>query len=75
MCVMIGKTNYRPNDRQDNCRQDNRRNNYRDRPNYEREINRDIGIEVKVGRVLEIIIETIQDKDLREVEIDKHEQE
>ena len=31
---------------------------------------KDIGIEVKVGRILEIIIETIQEKDLSEVEID-----
>ena len=44
----------------------------------EETINRDIEIEVKVGRILEIIIETIQEKDLREVEIgveiDKHDQ-
>ena len=46
-------------------------------------INKDIGIEVKVGGILEIIIETIQEKDLCEVEIevelrveiDKHDQE
>ena len=49
----------------------------------EGKINRDIGIEVKVGRILETIIETIQEKDMREVEIevaigvekDKHDQE
>ena len=35
----------------------------------EETMNRDIEIEVKVGRILEIIIETIQEKDLREVEI------
>ena len=33
-------------------------------------INKDIGIEVRVGRILEIIIETIQEKDLSEVEIE-----
>ena len=33
-------------------------------------INKDIGIEVKVGKILEIIIETIQEKDLNEVEIE-----
>ena len=32
--------------------------------------NRDIEIEVKVGRILEIILETIQEKDLSEVEIE-----
>ena len=32
-------------------------------------INRDIELEVKVGRILEIIIEIIQGKDLREVDI------
>ena len=31
--------------------------------------NKDIGIEVKVGKILEIIIETIQEKDLSEVEV------
>ena len=40
--------------------------------------NRDIELEVKVGRILEIIIEIIQEKDLIEVEIgvekDKHDQ-
>ena len=45
----------------------------------EETINRDIEIEVKVGRILKIIIEIIQEKDLREVEIgieiDKHDQE
>ena len=35
----------------------------------EEAINRDIDIEVKVGRILEIIIETIQEKDVTEVEI------
>ena len=35
----------------------------------EETINRDIEIEVKVGRILEIIKETIQEKDLREVEV------
>ena len=48
-------------------------------------INKGIEIEVKVGRIQEIIRETIQEKDLREievereveigVEIDKHDQE
>ena len=33
-------------------------------------INRDIEIEVEVGRILEIIIEIIQEKDMREVEIE-----
>ena len=33
-------------------------------------INRDIDIEVKVGRIQEIIIETIQEKDLSKVEIE-----
>ena len=43
-------------------------------------INRDIEIEVKVGRTQEIILESIPRKDLREteveigVEIDKHDQ-
>ena len=45
----------------------------------EETINRDIEIKVKVGRFLEIIMEIIQEKDLREVEIgieiDKHDQE
>ena len=44
--------------------------------------NKDIGLEVKVGRILEIIIEIIQEKDSNEVEIeaeigvekDKHDQ-
>ena len=36
----------------------------------EEAINRDIGLEVKVGRIQEIIIETIQEKDLSEVEIE-----
>ena len=44
----------------------------------EETINRDIEIEVKVGRILEMITETIQEKDLKEVEIgveiDKHDQ-
>ena len=35
----------------------------------EETIYRDIEIEAKVGRILEIIIETIQEKDFREVEI------
>ena len=33
-------------------------------------INNDIGIEVKVGTILEIFMETIQEKDLSEVEIE-----
>ena len=33
-------------------------------------VNKDIGIEVNVGRMLEIIIGTIQEKDLSEVEIE-----
>ena len=49
----------------------------------EETINRDIKIEVKVGRIQEIFTETIQEKDMRKVEIeadigveiDKHSQE
>ena len=36
----------------------------------EGKINRDKETEVKVGRILEIIIETIQEKDLSKVEIE-----